>query len=118
MSVPYCFGGSASRGTCRSAEPALRTEDFFHLRAHIGRALDDGDARLRQRVHLLRRRTLATRDDGARVTHASAWRRGLPCNETDDRLAELLLDEVGGFLLGGASDFANHNHRVGVLVAR
>ena len=74
-------------------------------------------ARFRQRVHLLRRRALPARDDGARVAHAASGRRGLPGDEADDRLLELLLDEGRRLLLRRAADLANHDHGVGVGVA-
>src|SRR5439155_1642526 len=44
-------------------------------RAHVGGAPDERGSRFRQRGHLLRRRALAPRDDGARVAHAPAGRR-------------------------------------------
>src|ERR1700730_2460964 len=45
--------------------------------AHVGGALDGGDAGGLHRSHLLGRRPLAGRDDRARVAHAAARRRGL-----------------------------------------
>src|SRR5258707_15526583 len=45
-------------------------------RAHVGGALDGGDAGGFHRGHLRGRGSLAPRDDGARVAHATARRRG------------------------------------------
>src|SRR5262245_1841395 len=79
--------------------------------AHVGRALDGGDAGGFHGGHLLRRGALAAGDDGARVTHAAPGRRGLPADEADDRLRDVRLDEGGGLLLGGAADLPDHHDR-------
>src|SRR5512143_3354750 len=65
-------------------------------RAHVGGALDGGDAGGFHRGHLLGGGALAARDDGAGVAHAAAGRRGLAADETDDRLGDVRLDEGGG----------------------
>src|SRR5690348_4429933 len=57
-----------------------------HGGAHVGGALDGGDAGSLHGGHLLRRGALAARDDGAGVAHAAARRRGLTADEPHHRL--------------------------------
>ncbi|OAQ98663.1 hypothetical protein LLEC1_05026 [Akanthomyces lecanii] len=63
---------------------------------------------------------LAARDNGTGVTHAAAGRGGDAGDEGDDGLAAVdrvvLLEELGGVLLGGAANLANHDDAVRVLV--
>src|SRR6476646_11912618 len=75
-------------------------ERAFDRRANLGGALHDVDACLSKGRHLLDGRSLATRDDGARVSHAASRRRRLSGDEADDRLLEMRLDPGGGVLLG------------------
>ena len=42
----------------------------------------------------------ATTNDGAGVAHAAAWRRGLSGDESDDRLLDMLFDELSRRFLG------------------
>ena len=66
--------------------------------------------RRRQRGHLLCRGALPTCNDRPCVAHPSTRGCGLAGDESHDRLLERLLNECGGFFLGGAADFANHDH--------
>ena len=63
--------------------------------------------------------TLAAGDDGTGVTHAPAGRSGDTSDERDDGLLLLpvgLLEELGGILLGGTTDLADHDDTVGLRV--
>src|SRR5688500_4497397 len=81
--------------------------------AEIGRGGRYGDARLAQRRDLVLGAALATADDGARVAHAAAGRRGDAGDERRERLLHVLLGEGRGVLLGVAADLADHEHRLG-----
>src|SRR6185503_3002679 len=81
--------------------------------AHVGRALHGGDAGSLHRAHLLGRRALAARDDGAGVPHAAPWRRRLSADEAHDGLGDVGPDERRRFLLGGAADLADQHDRLG-----
>jgi hypothetical protein len=50
------------------------------------------------------------------VPHGLAGRRCVSRDVADDRLRHLCLDEGGGFLLLVASDLADHDHLLGLLV--
>src|SRR5437762_5713005 len=80
-------------------------------RAHVGGAPDERGPRLRQRGHLLRRRALAPRDDGPRVAHAPAGRRGLAADEGDDRLLHAAPDEGRRILLARPADVTDQPDR-------
>src|SRR2546430_3770061 len=84
----------------RSAWRGSFSQDTGDGRAHVGGAPDERGPRLRQRGHLLRRRAPAPPDDGARVAHAPAGRRGLAADEGDDRFLHAALDEGRRILLG------------------
>src|SRR6185503_10540195 len=71
-----------------------------HGGAHVGGALDGGDAGRFHGGHLLGGGALTARDDGAGVAHAAARRGGLAADEADDRLGDVSLDEGGGLFLG------------------
>src|SRR5712671_6472935 len=86
-------------------------------RAHVGGALDGGDAGGFHRGHLLCRRPFTSGDDGAGVTHPTAGRRGLAADEADDRLGDVGLDEGGRLFLRGPADLADHHDRGGVGIA-
>src|SRR5690606_24864717 len=59
----------------------------------------------------------AAGDDGAGVTHAPTGRRRHAGDEADDRLLPLRgLVEGGGFLFGGAADFADHDDALRLVV--
>ena len=63
--------------------------------------------------------TLAAGDDGTGVTHAPAGRSGDTGDEGNDGLLLLpvgLLEELGGVLLGGTTDLADHDDTVGLGV--
>src|SRR5258705_7259098 len=61
-------------------------------RAHVGGALDGGDAGGFHRGHLLCRRPFTSGDDGAGVAHPTAGRRGLAADEADHRPGGVGLD--------------------------
>src|SRR6185295_12220506 len=75
-------------------------EHAGHGGAHVGRALDGGDASRFHGRHLLGRGPLAAGDDRAGVAHAAARRGGLTADEADHRLGDVGLDEGGGLFLG------------------
>src|SRR6266513_1486522 len=97
----------------RSAWRGSSSQDTGDGRAHVGGAPDERGPRLRQRGHLLRRRALAPRDDGARVAHAPAGRRGLAADEGDDRFLHAALDEGRRILLGRPADLTDQHDRLG-----
>ncbi len=55
----------------------------------------------------------AAADDRAGVAHAASGRRGGAGDEAGDRLLAVLLRPRGGFFLGVAADFADHDDRLG-----
>src|SRR5579885_679911 len=57
-------------------------------------------------------------NDRARMAHAAARRRGLPGDEADHRLLDVILYVRGGLFLGIAADLADHDDgvRVGIFV--
>lgn len=62
--------------------------------------------------------TLATADDGTGVTHAAAGGRADTGDEADGGLVEPVvgLEELGGVLLGAATDLTDHDDTVGLGV--
>ena len=62
--------------------------------------------------------TLATADDGTGVTHAAAGGRADTGDEADGGLVEPVvgLEELGGLLLGAATDLTDHDDTVGLLI--
>src|SRR4051794_23152228 len=92
----------------RFAEPRGRRRDF--------------DPRLLHRSDLRFGVALATRDDRAGVSHATAGRRRAPRDEADHRLLAaalgLVLEKLRGVLLGAAADLADHDDRLGRLVGK
>ena len=83
------------------------------------RALDDDTGSL-EGGNLGVGTTLTTGDDGTGVTHATAWGSRDTSDEADDGLATTngvgLLEELGGVLLGGATNLADHDDTIGLLV--
>src|SRR5271170_5239856 len=72
--------------------------------------------RLRQRLHLVGSRALASGDDGSGMAHTSPGRRGLSGDETDDWLLHMFFDVGGSGLFGRASDLADQDDRLGAGV--
>ena len=103
-STPSCGG---------SAEPP---HDGHHLLAALGRVLRHRDAGGRQRVHLGLGRPLGARDDGAGVAHLATRGRGDTGDVGRHRLRHVILDELGGALLLGTTDLADHHDGPGVGV--
>src|ERR1700730_17680905 len=83
-------------------------------RAHVGGALDGGDAGGLHRGHLLCRRPFTSGDDGAGEAHATAGRRSLAAASTRDRLGDVALDDRGRLFLRGAADLPDHHDRGGI----
>src|SRR5947209_4313251 len=73
-------------------------------------------ARRLHRLHLLRRRALAARDDGARVAHAAPGRCRLAGDESDHGLLDVLLHVRGRLLLRVAAELADHHERARAAV--
>lgn len=84
-----------------------------HRAPQLRGALGDVDAGCFEGLELLRRRTLATRDDGAGMSHALPRRCGRTGDEPDDRLAHACPDELRGILFGRTADLANHDDTLG-----
>src|SRR6056297_606201 len=115
-----CFGGG--EGCAGAAHPgdwsALdRGENGL---AQGGGAVGDGDPGGFHRLDLVVSAALATGDDGARMAHAAARRRGAPGDEARGGFPAALLalggEEFGGVFLGGAADFADHDDRLGLVI--
>src|SRR5258706_9072526 len=87
-------------------------QQLAHFRG-IPRDLDAAGLHDRE---LLLRGALAARDDGPRVAHALAWRRGNAGDEADHRLLHVGLDPLRGVLLIGAADLAHHDDCFGLRV--
>ena len=69
---------------------------------HDGGRLGDGDARSLERGDLVGSGAFSTGDDGSRVTHATAGRRGGSGDEGGDGLPAIRRGPRGGLLLGVA----------------
>lgn len=84
-----------------------------------GGALDN-DASVLESGNLGVGAALAAGDDGTGVAHTAAGGSGDAGDEADDGLAAVdgvgLLEELGGVLLSGAANLANHDDAVGLLV--
>src|SRR5690606_24800025 len=75
----------------------------------LGRRLADLHARGLEGLLLGLRRTRGTGDDGARVAHRLALRGGEARDVPNDRLRDVLGDEVRGPLLGVTADLTDHH---------
>src|SRR6185503_6253855 len=62
------------------------------------------------------RRAFAAADNGAGVAHPAAGRGGRPGDKAGDGLPAVLLNPLGGFLLGAAADFADQDDAFGFRV--
>mmetsp|Transcript_70039 Transcript_70039/g.200728 ORF Transcript_70039/g.200728 Transcript_70039/m.200728 type:complete len:230 (-) Transcript_70039:437-1126(-) len=82
-----------------------------HRGTQLRGALRDVDAGRLQRLDLVLGTALAACDDGARVAHASAWRRGDAGDEGDHRLVGLVvgLQPLGSVLLGASANLTDHD---------
>ena len=84
-----------------------------------GRALDD-DTSILEGLDLGIGITLASGDDCTSVTHSSTGRSRDTSDEADDGLATTdsvgSLEELGGVLLGGSTNLANHDDTVSLLI--
>mmetsp|Transcript_102974 Transcript_102974/g.330312 ORF Transcript_102974/g.330312 Transcript_102974/m.330312 type:complete len:225 (+) Transcript_102974:67-741(+) len=98
--------------------PKLRSPSrhcLQHRRAQLCGALRDMHTSRLQRLDLVLGTALAACDDGARVAHASAWRRGDAGDEGDHRLVGLVvgLQPLCSVLLGAAANLTNHDDAFG-----
>ena len=84
----------------------------------LGRGTLDSDTSALKRGDLGVGITLTTADNGTSVAHSPAWWRGDTGNEADNGLVGrvVLLQEVGGILLSGTTNLANHDDTVSLLV--
>src|SRR4051812_47149991 len=82
----------------------------------LGRGAAHPHALPLERLRLGRGRALRAGYDRARVTHGLAGRGGEAGDVGDDRLGDVLGDEVGGLLLGRAADLARHHDQLGLRV--
>src|SRR5271165_1589023 len=95
----------------RTRRPHQRFTDFGWCLCHVNSGGLHG-------LDLLLRGSLPAGNDRSGVAHAASRRRSLPGDESDDRLAHILLDEVSRRLLGIAANLADHDDgfRLGVLI--
>src|SRR6185312_2831103 len=92
-------------------------EHLHHRAAERRRRLGDGDAGLLHRLDLVARRAAAAGNNGAGMAHAPAGRGGRAGDEAHHRLLDLVaLDEFRRLLLGRATDLADHDDRLGLVV--
>ena len=96
---------------------AASLEQLGHRRAQLGGRLHGAHARRIQRAELVRRRALAARDDRAGVAHALARRRGDARDVRDDRLGDVVLDELRGGFFIAAADLADQDDALGLRIA-
>src|SRR5262245_51765580 len=69
-----------------------------------------------QAFHLFGSRALPTRNDSAGMAHAPSWWRCDSGYETDDRLLDIFLNELGCLLLRIATDLADHHDCLGLRI--
>src|SRR4051812_7013967 len=91
-------------------------ERVLHRLAYVGGRVDDAYARLFEGLHLLGGGSLAARDDGSGVAHASSGRGGLARDEGDDGLRHVVFGEGRGLLFVRAAYLADHDDAVGLGV--
>lgn len=119
----YLYTASLCRRSCPpvpNLQQIALDKGLTHGTAQAGgRALDDDASRL-EGLDLGIGTALATGDDGAGVTHATSRGRADAGDEADDGLAAVdgvvLAQEVGGVLLGRATDLTDHDDAVRLLV--
>src|SRR5882757_2568157 len=109
-----------SRSLAHQANPPLSPQHLDQRLAEPRRRGRDLDASILHGGDLGLRIAFAASDDGARVPHAAAGRRGAPGDEADHRLLVpalgLIFEKLRGVLLGTAADLADHDDRLGRLV--
>src|SRR5207248_10143671 len=108
--APTWFLATASGLTIESVRSILSLQGGFHRRAELGRALRHANARRLEGLDLVRRGPLPSRDDRAGMPHSLSLRSGLAADESGHRLLHVMLDELGGLLLGVTADLADHDH--------
>src|ERR1700677_1125506 len=70
----------------------------------------------RHRLHLLRCRTFAARDNSSRMTHPPSRRSRLPGNKSNHRLLHISLDNLRRSLLSRPADLTNHDDRLSLWI--
>ena len=91
-------------------------QDLPHQLGGLGGRLADLDADGLEGLLLGRGGAGRARDDRAGVAHGLALGGGEARDVADDRLGDVVLDVVGGTLLGVAADLADHHDRIGLRV--
>src|SRR6188472_329069 len=92
-------------------------EDLAQELGGLGRRLADLDAGSLEGFLLGLGGARGTGNDGASVAHGLAFRSGEAGHVADNRLRDVCLDVVGGTLFGVATDFADHDDRLGLRVS-
>ena len=77
-------GFAATDNLCGHKQRGLSQlfHELVHGLPHLGRGLDDCDARCFECLDLVLRRTLTASDDGTRMSHSTPRRRCKPCMES------------------------------------
>ena len=83
---------------------------IFSSVSAISMGLGDADACMTKGFLLGFGRTFPAADDGAGMAHAAARRSGGAGDEAGDGLGAVVLSPSGGFFLGRAADFADHDN--------
>lgn len=84
--------------------------------ADFGHGAGDGDAGAFQRGDFIFGAAFASGDDGACVSHATSGRGGCARDECRHWFFDVFFHKCGGFFFLGASDFADHDNRLGLRV--
>ena len=88
----------------------------FQRFADIGQAANGLHASGFQRGEFLIRRTFTTGNDGARVTHTFAFRRGHAGDVADNRFGHVIFDVSGRFFFRATADLTDHDDRFGLRI--
>src|SRR5699024_8787228 len=104
-----------SRTAC-GRDRSHRLEELLGQSGGLGRRLADLDAGGLEGLLLCLGRARRAGDDGAGVAHGLALGRGEAGDVADDRLGHVVLDVLGGTLLGVATDLADHDDDLGLRI--
>src|SRR4051794_22303490 len=121
------LSAAEGRGPARGLRTATDAADRHRVSGGLPQDLDrdlgdlgggapDAHALGLERLGLRRGGALRAGDDRARVAHRLARRRREAGDVADDRLGDVLADELGGLLLGRAADLAAHDDQLGLVV--
>src|SRR5919201_1252802 len=100
----------------RMLRSGARAGDLGRQERHLGGIRADADAVRLERLLLCLRGAGRARDDRARVANRLPRRRRKARDVRDDGLRHLALDELGGLLLLGAADLADHDDEIGLRI--